>query len=46
MFESTTFDGSPLLKGLFKALHDVKPELPLRLPGGENVLAIARAPQA
>jgi 2-polyprenyl-3-methyl-5-hydroxy-6-metoxy-1,4-benzoquinol methylase len=43
MFESTTFDGSPLLKKMFKALHEVIPELPLRLPGGENILAIARA---
>jgi 2-polyprenyl-3-methyl-5-hydroxy-6-metoxy-1,4-benzoquinol methylase len=42
MFESTTFDGSPMLKKSFQALHSVVPELPLRLPGGENVLAIAR----
>jgi hypothetical protein len=43
MFESTTFDGSPLLKKAFMALHQVVPELLLRLPGGENILAIAHA---
>jgi 2-polyprenyl-3-methyl-5-hydroxy-6-metoxy-1,4-benzoquinol methylase len=42
MFESTTFDGLKRLQTAFKALHQVVPELPLRLPGGENILAIAR----
>jgi 2-polyprenyl-3-methyl-5-hydroxy-6-metoxy-1,4-benzoquinol methylase len=43
MFESTTFDALPRLQKLFKALHAGIPELPLRLPGGENILALARA---
>jgi 2-polyprenyl-3-methyl-5-hydroxy-6-metoxy-1,4-benzoquinol methylase len=42
MFESTTFDALPALQKLFKALHAVLPELPLRVPGGENILALAR----
>jgi 2-polyprenyl-3-methyl-5-hydroxy-6-metoxy-1,4-benzoquinol methylase len=42
MFESTTFDGLPRLQDAFKLLHRVLPELPLRLPGGENILALAR----
>jgi 2-polyprenyl-3-methyl-5-hydroxy-6-metoxy-1,4-benzoquinol methylase len=43
MFESTTFDGSPMLKRAFRTLHSFMPELPLRLPGGENILMLARA---
>ena len=46
MFESTTFDHLPLLKRLFKAVYGIRPELLLRLSGGENIVAIARAPQA
>jgi 2-polyprenyl-3-methyl-5-hydroxy-6-metoxy-1,4-benzoquinol methylase len=42
MFESTTFDGLRRLQTAFKVLHRVAPELPLRLPGGENIVAIAR----
>lgn len=46
MFESTTFDHLPLLKRLFKGVYSIRPELLLRLSGGENIVAIARAPQA
>lgn len=42
MFESTTFDAQPRLKSVFRALHKVAPQLPLRIPGGENILALAR----
>jgi 2-polyprenyl-3-methyl-5-hydroxy-6-metoxy-1,4-benzoquinol methylase len=45
MFESTTFDQLPLLKRLFKAMYRIRPELLLRLNGGENIVAIARAPR-
>jgi 2-polyprenyl-3-methyl-5-hydroxy-6-metoxy-1,4-benzoquinol methylase len=45
MFESTTFDGSPRLQYAFKAIHRVAPQLLLRIPGGENLLVIARAAQ-
>ena len=45
MFESTTFDKLPLLKQVFKLVHRVRPQLMLRLNGGENIVAIARAPQ-
>jgi 2-polyprenyl-3-methyl-5-hydroxy-6-metoxy-1,4-benzoquinol methylase len=44
MFESTTFDRLPPLKHVFRLLHRVRPELNLRLNGGENVVAIARLP--
>jgi 2-polyprenyl-3-methyl-5-hydroxy-6-metoxy-1,4-benzoquinol methylase len=44
MFESTTFDKLPFLKWLFKLMHRIQPELMLRLKGGENIVAIARAP--
>jgi hypothetical protein len=46
MFESTTFDKLPLLKQLFRGLYRLRPELLLRLKGGENIVAIARAPHA
>jgi 2-polyprenyl-3-methyl-5-hydroxy-6-metoxy-1,4-benzoquinol methylase len=45
MFESTTFDKLPLLKQIFRWLYRVRPELLLQLRGGENIVAIARAPQ-
>jgi len=44
MFESTTFDRLPLLKHVFRVLHRVKPDLKLRLRGGENIVALARVP--
>jgi 2-polyprenyl-3-methyl-5-hydroxy-6-metoxy-1,4-benzoquinol methylase len=46
MFESTTFDHFPQLKHVFKALHRVAPNLIVRIPGGENVVALARKPSA
>jgi 2-polyprenyl-3-methyl-5-hydroxy-6-metoxy-1,4-benzoquinol methylase len=46
MFESTTFDKLPIVKPVFKLLHRVRPELMLQLKGGENIVAIARAPRA
>lgn len=42
MFESTTFDNLPQMKSLFKKLHGLMHEVPVRLPGGENILALAR----
>jgi 2-polyprenyl-3-methyl-5-hydroxy-6-metoxy-1,4-benzoquinol methylase len=42
MFESTTFDGLPSLQAAFKTLHRVVPQLPVRIPGGENIVAVAR----
>ncbi|MBV8717944.1 MAG: class I SAM-dependent methyltransferase [Chloroflexi bacterium] len=45
MFESTTFDRLPLLQRVFKVLYRLRPELLLRLNGGENIVAIARMPQ-
>jgi 2-polyprenyl-3-methyl-5-hydroxy-6-metoxy-1,4-benzoquinol methylase len=44
MFESTTFDNLPPAKWAFKILHQVRPELKLRLNGGENIVAVARLP--
>jgi SAM-dependent methyltransferase len=44
MFESNTFDSMPALKAVFRRIHRVIPELPLRLPARENIVAIARRP--
>lgn len=42
MFESTTFDHIAPAKAIFRALHRFKPELPLRLEGRENIVAVGR----
>lgn len=42
MFESTTFDHVAPLKAIFKAVHQIKPELMLRLEGRENIVAVGR----
>jgi 2-polyprenyl-3-methyl-5-hydroxy-6-metoxy-1,4-benzoquinol methylase len=46
MFESTTFDGLPLFKAVFRAAYRIRPEWKLRLNGRENIVAIAQAPHA
>jgi 2-polyprenyl-3-methyl-5-hydroxy-6-metoxy-1,4-benzoquinol methylase len=42
MFESNTFDSLPPLKSALRLLHRFMPELPLRLPARENIVAFAR----
>jgi SAM-dependent methyltransferase len=44
MFESTTFDGLPGVKPVFRLVHRLFPELRIRFPGQENIVAIARKP--
>jgi SAM-dependent methyltransferase len=44
MFESTTFDGLPGVKPIFRLVHRGFPELRVRFPGRENIVSIARKP--